>query len=157
VQLETPAAGFGGAGDVSAQVSPHNVRLRAPQPGTGGPAWSGRAAAGVSLEQFIALPGRLRSPAQASVRTGSTVELALVCGAGLIFLIIYLVKRSGLLVEANRWERRLALEFREIVREPLPDPTDPRFKKWKVRERFPWGWDPARHQLHERLARRRAQ
>jgi hypothetical protein len=34
--------------------------------------------------------------------------------------------------------RRLAREFREIVREPLPDPSDPRFKKWNVLERFPW-------------------
>lgn len=45
-------------------------------------------------------------------------------------------------------------EFREIVREPLPDPSDPRFKKWDVRERFPWGWEMVQHQLHERLARR---
>jgi ABC-type transport system involved in multi-copper enzyme maturation permease subunit len=34
---------------------------------------------------------------------------------------------------------RLIAEFREIVCEPLPDPSDPRFKKWNVRERFPSG------------------
>ena len=55
---------------------------------------------------------------------------------------------------AGIWETRLVREFREIVREPLPDPSDPRFKKWDVRERFPWGWRHVQEQLHERLARR---
>ncbi len=36
-------------------------------------------------------------------------------------------------------ETRLVGQFRDIVREPLPDPSDPRFKKWNLRERFPWG------------------
>ena len=72
----------------------------------------------------------------------------------LIWLIAMLVKRNKLTDGANHWERRLTLEFREIVREPLPDPTDPRFKKWDVGERFPWGWGLAQHQLYERLARR---
>lgn len=35
-------------------------------------------------------------------------------------------------------ENRLVAEFREIVQEPLPDLTDPRFKNWNVAERFPW-------------------
>jgi hypothetical protein len=47
----------------------------------------------------------------------------------------------------------LVREFREIVREPLPDPNDPRFKKWNVQERFPWGWEVSQQQLHERLFR----
>jgi ABC-type transport system involved in multi-copper enzyme maturation permease subunit len=51
-------------------------------------------------------------------------------------------------------EGRLISEFREIVREPLPDPNDPRFKNWNVRERFPWGWGYAQQQLHERLVRK---
>jgi hypothetical protein len=51
-------------------------------------------------------------------------------------------------------ETRLVREFREIVREPLPDPSDPRFKRWNVRERFPWGWQRVQQQLHGRLARR---
>ena len=51
-------------------------------------------------------------------------------------------------------ELRLVLEFREIVREPVPDPNDPRFKNWNVRERFPWGWQIVQQQLHERVARR---
>ncbi len=52
------------------------------------------------------------------------------------------------------YETRLISEFREIVGEPLPDPSDPRFKKWDVRERFPWGWGLVQQQLHERLVRR---
>jgi hypothetical protein len=52
------------------------------------------------------------------------------------------------------YERRLISEFREIVREPLPDPSDPRFQAWDVSERFPPGWGLAQYQLHERLARR---
>jgi len=52
-------------------------------------------------------------------------------------------------------QTRLVREFREIVREPLPDPSDPRFKRWNVRERFPWGWGLVQQQLHERLARHR--
>jgi hypothetical protein len=55
---------------------------------------------------------------------------------------------------AKKWEQRLVSEFREIAREPLPDPHDPRFKKWDGRERFPWGWGVVQEQLHERLVRR---
>jgi hypothetical protein len=43
------------------------------------------------------------------------------------------------------WDRRLVSQFRDIVREPLPDPDDPRFKKWNLGERFPWGWDLEQH------------
>ncbi|MCX6927423.1 MAG: hypothetical protein NT154_30095 [Verrucomicrobia bacterium] len=39
------------------------------------------------------------------------------------------------------WERRLISQFRDIVREPVPDPDDPRFKKWNVGERFPCDLD----------------
>jgi ABC-type transport system involved in multi-copper enzyme maturation permease subunit len=34
-------------------------------------------------------------------------------------------------------QSRLVAEFREIAREPLPEPNDPGFKKWNVQERFP--------------------
>lgn len=51
-------------------------------------------------------------------------------------------------------ETRLIAEFREIAREPVPDPSDPRFRKWNARERFPWGWDLVQEQLHERLVRK---
>jgi hypothetical protein len=88
--------------------------------------------------------------------TGSMVEVAFVSGGALIFLIVRLTSRNRMRDEADRIEHRLAREFREIVREPLPDPTDPRFKKWDVRERFPWGWELLQHQLYERLARRQS-
>ena len=55
---------------------------------------------------------------------------------------------------ATNCATRLVREFREVVREPLPDPTDPRFKDWDVEERFPWGWAMVQEQLHERLARK---
>jgi hypothetical protein len=54
---------------------------------------------------------------------------------------VWLLKGPFEKVEALHREcaRRLIGEFREIVREPVPDPSDPRFKKWNTRERFPWG------------------
>ncbi len=52
------------------------------------------------------------------------------------------------------YESRLINEFRAIVRQPLPDPSDKRFKKWNARERFPSDSDLARQQLHEQLMRR---
>jgi ABC-type transport system involved in multi-copper enzyme maturation permease subunit len=70
--------------------------------------------------------------------TGSLVEVALVSGGAFICLIVLLIRRNGYWDKASHWERRLTSEFREIVREPLPDPADPLFKKWDVRERFPW-------------------
>ena len=47
-------------------------------------------------------------------------------------------RRSSLFGKHGACEARLINEFREIVREPLPDPNDPRFKKWNVHDRFPW-------------------
>jgi hypothetical protein len=44
-------------------------------------------------------------------------------------------------------QSRLVAEFREIAREPLPEPNDPGFKQWNARERFPGRpteFDPAR-------------
>ena len=67
---------------------------------------------------------------------------------------VWLTKSSSSAGAVSLCEARLIAEFREIVREPLPDPSDPRFKKWNVRERFPWGWEFIQQQLHERLARR---
>jgi ABC-type transport system involved in multi-copper enzyme maturation permease subunit len=52
------------------------------------------------------------------------------------------------------YEGRLIDEFREVVREPLPEPDNRRFKEWDPRQRFPWGWSMVQQQLHERLARR---
>jgi hypothetical protein len=59
--------------------------------------------------------------------------------------------KSGWIRQASGvWERRLASEFRYIVREPLPDPDDPRFKQWNPSERFPWGWELVQDRLLER-------
>ncbi len=112
--------------------------------------------------------------------TGSFGEMVVVSGCGLILLISWLVRlaiprrasirelrwnpetmgwttrRSSIKGNHGACEARLINEFREIVREPLPDPNDPRFKKWNVHDRFPWGLILAQQQLHERLARRAA-
>jgi ABC-type transport system involved in multi-copper enzyme maturation permease subunit len=66
----------------------------------------------------------------------------------------FIKKRPGFERGFGDCEERLISEFREIVREPLPDPRDPRFKKWNVQERFPWGWGLVQHQLLERLGRK---
>ena len=84
--------------------------------------------------------------------SGSLGEVLFVVAGGFIILAMFLRSRLA----AGVLQRRLAAEFREIVREPLPDPHDPRFKQWNVRERFPWGWAIVQEQLHERLARREA-
>ena len=90
--------------------------------------------------------------------TGSTFEVVFASIIGGLILVAFLGKRVLNMGKATHvakhWERRLVSEFREIVREPLPDPQDPRFKKWDGRERFPWGWALVQEQLHERLVRR---
>jgi hypothetical protein len=90
--------------------------------------------------------------------TGSTFEVVLVSIIGGLMLVVFLGKwllHLGKRTQiANKLEQRLVSEFREIVREPLPDPHDPRFKKWNALERFPWGWGLVRQQLHERVVRR---
>jgi hypothetical protein len=106
--------------------------------------------------------------------SGSRLQLVLVLFFGLIFLMICLAKRyfpGAGQVDEFRWDprtkgwlamrsaftggglygKRLITEFREIAREPLPDPHDPRFKKWNVLERYPWGWGLARQNLHQRV------
>jgi hypothetical protein len=68
--------------------------------------------------------------------------------------MVFVQRRPGFERGFGNCEERLIREFREIVREPLPDPSDPRFKRWRVQERFPWGWQIAQHQLLERLGRK---
>jgi len=85
-----------------------------------------------------------------SFPAGSLMELIL-ASVGMFLLVAYMFRPPDTLEVI---ERRLVLEFREIVREPLPEPGDPRFKKWNVRERFPWGWQILQQQLHERVVRR---
>jgi ABC-type Na+ efflux pump permease subunit len=84
---------------------------------------------------------------------GSPFEVIFVVLFGGGYFLMLLLKRADFGDGANHRERRLVTEFREIVREPLPDPHDPRFKQWNIGERFPWGWGLVQHQLHERLAR----
>jgi len=83
--------------------------------------------------------------------TGGPAEIFIAVFALLIFCAIGAGQSFG---TYRPMEGRLMSEFREIVREPLPEPDDPRFKKWQPQERFPWGWEMAQQQLHERLARR---
>ena len=93
--------------------------------------------------------------------SGSPFQVVLVVSSALLFLTVWLVKRhfpDHGQVDEFKWDsqakvwrsmrspfkagrlhgKRLINEFREIVREPLPDPSDPRFKEWNVFERFPW-------------------
>jgi ABC-type transport system involved in multi-copper enzyme maturation permease subunit len=87
--------------------------------------------------------------------TGSFEELGIVSLIALVLLFRYLrrSRRRAARMRELKWDprtkawigdaagivhMRLVTEFREIVREPLPDPGDPRFKKWNVQERFPW-------------------
>jgi hypothetical protein len=83
--------------------------------------------------------------------SGNVSEVILVPFLGLALLAALRNER----VNSETLESRLVSEFREIVREPLPDPADPRFKQWQVRDRFPWGWEIIQQQLHERTVRRR--
>jgi hypothetical protein len=90
----------------------------------------------------------------ASFPTGSGPQVFVVSLVGLFFLVLHVLRPETAGDRDDDWERRLISEFREIVREPLPDPADSRFKKWDARERFPWGWGMVQQQLHERLVRR---
>jgi hypothetical protein len=95
--------------------------------------------------------------------SGSRLQMVFVITCGLLLLTVWLIRRrfpDHGQVDEFKWDpqakgwlsmrspfknstglygKRLIGEFREIVREPLPDPSDPRFKKWNVLERFPWG------------------
>jgi len=90
--------------------------------------------------------------------TGSIFEVGLAAAALLVAILAWFAHRSMARrgsTAPDQIERRLITEFREIAREPLPDRDNPGFKRWNVRERFPWGWDVVQEQLHERLARSR--
>jgi hypothetical protein len=67
--------------------------------------------------------------------SGSTAELVVVSavsGATLLFLALKHFQQP-----APAMSQRLANEMRLIAREPLPDPKDPRYKKWNISERMP--------------------
>jgi hypothetical protein len=65
--------------------------------------------------------------------TGSEVEVVVVC----IFSFSVLCIAAAVQMSPNKMRERLIAEMRSIAREPLPDPHDPRFKKWNVTERLP--------------------
>jgi hypothetical protein len=65
--------------------------------------------------------------------SGSAGELALISFAGFFFLIIGITMWN----EPPEMRGDLVKEMRLIAGEPVPDPNDPRFKKWNVRSRFP--------------------
>jgi hypothetical protein len=89
--------------------------------------------------------------------SGSTQELMIVSAVAMVLFAVWVSKviwnRTHQLKEMKwnpkkkQWleglagplQLRLIKEFREIVQEPVPDPKDPRFKQWDVKERFPWG------------------
>jgi ABC-type transport system involved in multi-copper enzyme maturation permease subunit len=79
--------------------------------------------------------------------SGSLVEFIVILSCGLL-LFAFVLRPGG---EIDTLESRLVEEFHEIVHEPIPEPTDPRFKNWNPQERFPWGGEIARHQRLERL------
>lgn len=81
--------------------------------------------------------------------TGSAEEIVIGCFLLVLALLLAAARESLCLP----YEFKLVAEFREIVREPLPARNDPRFKHWKIDERFPWGFGVSQHQLLERLAR----
>jgi hypothetical protein len=83
--------------------------------------------------------------------TGEPLDMIIAALLSFGLLLALLVPPQTTLDE---WESRLVSEFREIVREPVPDADDPRFRQWDCHQRFPWGWKVVQHQLHERLARR---
>jgi len=70
--------------------------------------------------------------------SGNEVRFASMAAVLLLLALLNRSRNSACSLRAKQ-ERRLLSEFRDIVREPVPDPDDRRFKKWNYRERFPWG------------------
>jgi hypothetical protein len=81
--------------------------------------------------------------------TGSIVELAIV---GILVMVFGLVWRARRL-ERPDFERRLLFEFRSVAQESVPEPSDPRFKKWQHGEQFPVA-DPIGEHLIRRTLKR---
>lgn len=84
--------------------------------------------------------------------TGSIPEIVIVSVIALVFFALWYsnfrAQRTPGMKRSSKLERdleqlrgpsqlRLVKEFRDIVQDPLPDPKDPRFKEWDVKERFP--------------------
>lgn len=90
-------------------------------------------------------------PSLARFPSGSLVEVLVILSCALLLFAFAARPRA----EADTVELRLVDEFREIIQEPIPEPTDPRFKSWDPRDRFPWGAVIAQQQRQERIMRRR--
>ncbi len=69
--------------------------------------------------------------------SGSWTEFWFIMVLGVTLLASFLFKRLGLFKKTEEpIEKMLLSEFRLIAAEPLPDPKDPRLKRWKVGERL---------------------
>lgn len=65
--------------------------------------------------------------------SGSNEELVIVCIGSFFALCI----AAAVQISPNNMRDKLIAEMRSIAREPVPDPHDPRLKKWNVNERLP--------------------
>ena len=92
--------------------------------------------AGVWLINFYNFRNLFRSlgAGPATFPSGSEVELFIFLAIGLVALILVAAAAAS---DKPQPHARLIDEMRAIVQEPVPSPRDPRFRKWKVKERFP--------------------
>ena len=67
--------------------------------------------------------------------TGSPLQLKIAGGAAALLLLLFGLQFVD--AKINPASDRLLGQFREVVREPLPDRDDPVFKQWNVSERLP--------------------
>jgi ABC-type transport system involved in cytochrome c biogenesis permease component len=65
--------------------------------------------------------------------SGSVSELVLVCFGSVMFFLIFAAFQQS----PSELLGILVREMRSIAQEPVPEPNDPRFKKWDVRQRLP--------------------
>jgi hypothetical protein len=64
---------------------------------------------------------------------GSTMEMIIVLAVTLIIALIVISSQ----MEAPNLKDRLIKEMRDMAQDPVPDPHDPRFKKWNGKDRLP--------------------
>ena len=68
--------------------------------------------------------------------TGSPLQVKVAAAVAAFLVLAVCAEILG--VKANPAGNRLIGQFRDVVREPLPDRDDPAFKQWKVWERLPY-------------------
>lgn len=93
--------------------------------------------------------GLKRSSGLNTFPTGSIVEVGVVSILVLVFGLVWRARR----LERPDFERRLLFEFRSVAQEPVPEPSDPRFKKWQPGERFPVQDPLGEHLIRKTLQR----